>query len=151
MTFWSLSVHMLCGLFMSTCGSAAFFDTDQCSTSTAVAVPGLNLPAVFSNCVSTHTSPTPGVVGFTLPGGSVLGSSKYWWKKPSSVGSSSADPSLLYVRIGAGGYFGSHVLSASGWNVCQLLGTVALKNVCTSWKIRSEYVGTTTDPLYMLT
>src|SRR3954466_2142298 len=105
---------MLWGLSIETPGSAAFFDTVQFSTSTAVAVPGLNLPAVFSNCVSTHTSPTPGVAGFTLPGGSVFGSAKYWWKNPSRVGSSSADPSALYVRIGASGYFGSHVDSAFG-------------------------------------
>src|SRR6187549_149595 len=116
---WSLSVHMLCGLFMFTDGSAAFLDTLQLSTSTAVAEPGLDFAAVFSNWVSTQTSPTPGVAGFWLPGGSVFGSSKYWWKNPSSVGSSSGVPSLLYVRIGAGGYFGSHVLSASGWYTCQ--------------------------------
>src|SRR3954469_14513774 len=106
---------MLCGLFMSTWGSAAFLETVQCSTSTAVAVPGLSFAAVFSNCVSTQTSPTPGVVGSWLPGGNVLGSSKYSWKKPSSVGRSVGVPSSLYVRIGAGGYFGSQVLSASGW------------------------------------
>ena len=31
--------------------------------STREAVPGFSLPAVFSNCVSTHTSPTPGTAG----------------------------------------------------------------------------------------
>ena len=76
MSFWSLSVHMLCGLFMLSSGRAAFFVTAQFSTSMAVAVPGLVFVAVCSNWVSTQTSPTPGVAGFWLPGGRTVGS----WK-----------------------------------------------------------------------
>ncbi len=76
MTVWSLSVHMLCGLFMSICGRATFLATCHFSTSTAVDVPGLDLEAVSSNWVSIQTSPTPGTAGFTLPGGSTVGS----WK-----------------------------------------------------------------------
>ena len=92
---WSLSVHMLWGLFMLIPGRATFFDTVQFSTLTAVAVPGLVLPAVFSNWVSTHTSPTPGIAGFRLAGGRILGSLKYCWKKPSRVGSSDGAPLAL--------------------------------------------------------
>ena len=60
MTFWLRSVHMLWGLFMLISGSANFLVTFQVLASTAVAVPGLVLLAVFSYSVSTHTSPTPG-------------------------------------------------------------------------------------------
>ena len=114
-------------------------------------MPGLVLPAVFSNWVSIHTSPTPGIAGFRLAGGRILGSWKYCWKKPSRVGSSDGVPSALYVRIGAAGYDGSHVTGAVALNVCQLDGTVAVKNVCTSRKMMSENVGTTVAPSYMLT
>src|SRR5690349_15296136 len=114
MTVWSLSVHMLCGLFMLSCGRATFFDTVQFSTSMAVAVPGLVLAAVSSNWVSTQTSPTPGTAGFTLPGGRTVGSWKYPWKNASSEGSSVGVPSAFLVRMGAVGYTGSQVTDWSG-------------------------------------
>ena len=44
-------------------GSATFLVTFQELTSTAVAVPGLVLPAVFSYSVSIQTSPTPFCAG----------------------------------------------------------------------------------------
>src|ERR1041385_2057144 len=73
---WFLSVHMLWGLFMFCSGNATFFETCHVVALTAVAVPGLYLLAVISNCVSTHTSPTPGVAGLCVFF-RVLGSWKY--------------------------------------------------------------------------
>jgi hypothetical protein len=71
MSVWLRSVHMLCGLFMLICGSATLRVTCHVEASSRDAVPGFSLPAVRSNCVSTHTSPTPGVAGLNS-GGSVL-------------------------------------------------------------------------------
>ena len=68
MSFWSRSVHMLCGLFMLISGSATFLVTFHVLASTAVAVPGLVLPAVFSYSVLTQTSPTPFCAGLNGPG-----------------------------------------------------------------------------------
>src|SRR6266496_3501906 len=59
MSFWSILVHMLWGLFMLISGSATFLVIFQELASTAVTVPGFDLPAVFSYSVSIQTSPTP--------------------------------------------------------------------------------------------
>src|SRR5262245_65829152 len=80
MSFWFLSVHMLCGLFMLISGSATFLLTFHVLASTAVAVPGLDLPAVISYSRLTHTSPTPCCGGVTGPG---MGT--FWRYRASSV------------------------------------------------------------------
>ncbi len=59
-----MSVHILWGLFMLISGSETFLLTLHVVPLIAVAVPGLVLPAVFSNCVSIQISPTAGTVGF---------------------------------------------------------------------------------------
>src|SRR5215212_10150595 len=85
MSFWSRSVHMLWALLKSSVGRANFFVTFQVAATTAVAVPGLVLWAVFSYSVSTQTSPTPlaaGAVAF----GSVTGSWKWFPRKVSRFG-----------------------------------------------------------------
>src|SRR5262245_10455402 len=61
--FWSTSLHILCGLFMLMSGSATFLVIFHEAASTAVAVPGFDLPAVVSYCVSIQTSPTPSCAG----------------------------------------------------------------------------------------
>src|SRR5581483_3500815 len=57
---------MLCGWSMLIDGNATFLMTSHDVALTAVAVPGLLLPPVSSNCVSTQTSPTPGVPGWLM-------------------------------------------------------------------------------------
>src|SRR6266498_1460824 len=80
MSFCLISVHMLWGLFMLMLGSATFLVIFQELASTAVTVPGFDLPAVFSYCVSTQTSPTPLCAG--LKGAA---SGKLFPYRPSSV------------------------------------------------------------------
>ena len=94
MSFCALSVHMLCGLFMLIAGKPNFFETVQSVTSTAVAVPGLDLPAVISYCRSIQTSPMPGVCGLNS-GGCAIGSRKRFCMKTSRLGTSLALPLLL--------------------------------------------------------
>src|SRR5215213_3209408 len=112
MIFWSRSVHMLWALLKSSVGSANFFVTFQVAASTAVAVPGLVLWAVFSYSVSTQTSPTPFAVG-AVAFGSVTGSWKWFPRKVSRFGMTTGFPSLSWARTGTAGYTGSHVVAWS--------------------------------------
>src|SRR5215211_1652694 len=112
MSFWSRSVHMLWALLKSSCGRATFFVTFQLVASTAVAVPGLVLWAVFSYSVSTQTSPTPFAVG-AVAFGSVTGSWKCFPRNSSRFGMTTGLPSLSWARTGTAGYFGSQVVAWS--------------------------------------
>src|SRR6266498_2854165 len=109
MSFWSRSVHRLWGLSKSSFGRANFFVTFQVAASTAVAVPGFVLCAVFSNWVSIQTSPIPLAVG-AVAFGSVTGSWKWLPRKASRFGMTTALPSLSEARTGTAGYTGSHVV-----------------------------------------
>ncbi len=142
MYFSSLSVHMLCGLFMLTPGRATLRSTFQELTSTFVAVPDLVLPAVFSIWVSIQTSPTPGVPGRWFNAGKVFGVWNLLLRYASRIGTSCGDPFESYIRIGAGGYVGFHVRSSVLLNFCQLAGAVMLKNFCTSSEMMSASDGT---------
>src|SRR6476469_155081 len=104
---------MLCGLFMPIAGSATFRFTFHVLGSIIVAAPDLSLPAYCSICVSIHTSPTPGVFGFTFAGSRVCGSLNLVWKNASRLGTRTGLPSESYWRIGAGGYTSSQVVDES--------------------------------------
>src|SRR5262245_56932470 len=131
------SVHMLWGLFISISGSATLRVMLQSDASILVAVPGLDLEAVVSNSVSTHTEPTPGTRGATSAG-CWTGSWNRLWQKSFKLGMSCGLPAESAVRIGAIGYWGFHVVGFVSLKRCQLVGTVILKKVWTSLKIRSE-------------
>src|SRR3954447_8794609 len=132
MYLYVLSAHMLCGLFMSICGRATFRDTFHVDALIIVAAPDFSLPANFSIWVSTQTSPTPGVFGRCVAAGSVCGSANFVWYIASRLGTSTGLPALSYIRIGAGGYFSSHVVAAVGLYFAQLPASVMVKNFCTS-------------------
>src|SRR5689334_17162618 len=105
---------MLCGLFMSICGSETLRITFQVTGLIIVAAPDLSLPANFSIWVSTQTSPTPGVLGRRVAAFSTCGSANLVWYIASRLGTRTGLPALSYMRIGAGGYFSSHVVSWVG-------------------------------------
>ena len=77
--FWSRLRPMLCGLFRSIEGRNILRSISQVDVSKLVMEPGLSLPADFSNCVSTRTSPTPWTSGF-FGGVRVCGRWYFWWK-----------------------------------------------------------------------
>src|SRR5215208_3874273 len=110
MSFWSRSVHMLWALLKSSFGRANFFVTFQLAASTAVAVPGFVLWAVFSYSVSTQTSPTPFAVG-AVAFGSVTGSWKYLARNSSRLGMITGFPFPSWARTGTAGYTGSQVVA----------------------------------------
>src|SRR4051794_19721181 len=99
---------------MSICGRATLRATVQLVGLIMVAAPDLLLPANRSIWVSTQTSPTPGVFGFRFASGRMCGSLNLVWKNASRLGTSTGLPALSYIRIGAGGYFSSHVVDAVG-------------------------------------
>src|SRR5215204_1080564 len=110
MSFWSRSVHMLWALLKSSWGRATFFVTFQLAASTAVAVPGFVLWAVFSYSVSTQTSPTPFAAG-AVAFGRVTGSWKWSPRNASRSGMTTGFPSASWARTGTAGYTGSQVVA----------------------------------------
>src|SRR5882762_5339914 len=125
---------MLCGLFISICGSATFRVGSHVVALTAVAVPGFVFLAVSSNWVSTHTSPTPGVAGW-LRGGRGM---SLPYLAFSTVGRfTTAPPVILTLTFGYVMCQGAVDLKS-----CQFDGLVAMKKTRSNRVARSLLVGT---------